>query len=164
MHVESQVSEALRRLAQAIENDSVAMLTLREGDVLASRPMTPLRMDADGVLWFMTSRAALAPFVDPAGSAVALAFCAPDDGRYVSVGGTARLVDDAQRKQALWTPMARAWFTGPDDPDLSLLTVTPVQAEVWQGPHSAVTRLLAQAASTIAGREIGLGDKQTLTP
>lgn len=167
MHVESQVNEALRRLAQAVENENVAMLTLHEGAVLASRPMTPLRMDADGAFWFMTSRVALAPFIDAResdGTAVNLAFCASGDGRYVSVSGRARLVEDARRKQELWTPMARAWFQGPEDADLSLLRVEPLQAEVWQGPGSAVTRLLAQAASTIAGREIGLGEKHTLVP
>jgi general stress protein 26 len=120
-------------------------------------------MDAQGTIWFLTSKKDLAPLVGDGGSDANLAFMKPSDSRYVSVAGRARLVDDAQRKQALWSPMARAWFSGPDDPDLTLLCVEPRQAEVWQGPELAVTRLLAMAASAVAGKEIGLGDKKTLT-
>jgi len=87
-----------------------------------------------------------------------------DEGKslYVSIAGLARLVDDSARKQALWSTMARPFFSGADDPDLTLLQVNPQDVEVWDGPDSSTVRALAMAASVAAGRPIGLGSKETV--
>lgn len=167
MKTAKQTDPALARLADRLEDQRVAMMTLLEPDHgLASRPMTPLEMDADGALWMIGSRRTLAPaFAGDAGRAmVNLAFVDAGDNDYVSVAGEADLVDDAARKEALWNAMARPWFDGPGDPDLTLVRVRPRHAEVWDGPDSAATRLFAVAASVVAGREIGMGHKETLEP
>ena len=53
---------------------------------------------------------------------------------------------------------------GEDDPDLTLLRITPERAEIWDGPDSQVLRMAAMAASVVAGRPIGLGDKEDVRP
>jgi general stress protein 26 len=161
MRVRTQTRPETARLAEALEDHGVAMMTLNEPSGLASRPMTPLEVDRDGAIWFMTSAQALAAIVGD-GTAVNLAFADESRGRYVSITGWAELVDDAMRKDELWTVAGRPWFDGPHDPDLVLLRIRPLQAELWDGPHGRLTRLLAMAASAIAGREVGLGDKETL--
>jgi hypothetical protein len=72
-------------------------------------------------------------------------------------------VDDMSRKVALWSTMARPWFSGSDDPDLTLLCVQPRNAEIWDGPDSSVMRALAMATSVAAGRAIGLGERESVT-
>ena len=50
--------------------------------------------------------------------------------------GTARVVRDADKIRALWSPRLERWFPkGLDDPDLALLEVRIDKAEYWDEPH-----------------------------
>lgn len=165
MKTRPQTNDAMNHLAEQLEKHRVAMLTVAEpGTGLASRPMTPLEMDGHGDIWFMASKKSLGGWAGGPGREVNLAFVDAADGDFVSVAGHAVLVDDAARKRELWTVAARPWFSGPEDADLTLVRVEPQLAEIWDAPDSAVTRSLAMAASVAAGREIGLGHKQTVRP
>jgi len=125
--------------------------------------MTAQELDAGGAVWMMVSRGA--PWIAHADNAPAnLAFAMPDDGDYVSIAGHVEIVDDDERKKALWTVVARAWWSGPEDPDLLLLKLTPTRIEFWDGPSGSISRTFAMAASVIAGREIGMGQKKVITP
>lgn len=156
----------IRRLGEHLKPLRTAMLTLHEdGAGLTSRPMTVMEMDADGALWMLTSRSRMSPLLGAPGSparAANLSFVDAGDDDYLSIAGQAELVDDAARRRELWSAMARPWFDGPDDPDLVLLRVAPGQADYWDGPDTAVQRVLTHAASIAAGREIGMGDKEVL--
>lgn len=170
MDTVSQTDTGLQRLADLLDHPSghtVVMLTLAEPpDRLVARPMTLLRMDGAGTLWFLASRRTMTPLVDAGerGTPVNLGFQEPGRSVYVSVAGDARLDDDPLRKADLWTLAARPWFDGPEDPDLVLLAVRPAQVDIWDGPHGTVSRAFAMAASVVAGREIGLGHKETHHP
>jgi general stress protein 26 len=164
MKVRTQTSESTKPLAEALEDHRTVMLTLPENGALTSRPMTALEMDATGDIWMMTSRRTLAPLVGSGGVDGNLALMDDEKSSYVSIACRVALIDDPARKEALWSAVGRPWFKGPDDPDLTLLRLTPQQAEIWDGPHGSLTRVLAIAASVIAGREVGLGDKKVVTP
>jgi general stress protein 26 len=163
MKIQTQASADLTHLGECLKDHRVAMLTMNEApDGLCSRPMTPLEMDTHGAIWIMTSRAALGPLFAQGAESVNLSFANASSSDYVSVAGKAEQVDDADRKQTLWTAAARPWFSGPDDPDLTLLRIAPRRAEVWDGPSSVVTRVLAMTASVLTGREVGLGHKEVI--
>ena len=165
MKVQHQTHPDMQRLAERLEGQRTAMLTLRDAQgQLDARPLTPLEMDSGGALWMLVSQKALSPFLGAGAQPANLAFS--DEGRslFVSIIGNAWLADDAARKQALWTVMARPWFSGVDDPDLAVLCVQPVSAEVWDGPDNSVMRMMAMAASVAAGKPIGMGDHEVLRP
>lgn len=165
MKFHEQHNSDMQGLAERLQDQRTAMVTMRDSaGLLGSRPLTPLELDSEGSFWFMVSRQSMASLFTSSEQPVNLAFSDEPKSLFVSVAGTARLVDDMARKLALWSVMARPWFTGADDPDLALLCVQPHKAEVWDGPDSSVVRALAMAASVAAGRPIGLGDKETVTP
>jgi general stress protein 26 len=165
MKIQGQSNDALRRLAEKLGGQRIAMLTLREpGGELTSRPLTPLELDDQGRFWFFTSRRTMTPLIGE-GACVNLAFSDEPHATWVSIVAEASLVDDAGLRRALWSPSARPWFPGgAEDPDLVLLRVTPLRADVWDNPHSSVVRLAAMAASVIAARPIGLGDRESIEP
>lgn len=165
MKVRQQSTAAMSHLAEILEGHRVAMLTINEPPTgLTSRPMTPLELDRDGAIWFMASRKTMLPLVkkDQGPELVNLAFVRHDASDYVSLAGEAELIDDVQRKHELWMLAGRPWFDGPTDPDLVLLRIKPRRAEIWDGPDSRAIRVLAMAASVVAGRQMGLGHKETL--
>lgn len=153
-------SENIRKLAQMIKDIRIAMLTTVEPDGrLRARPMAAQEVAFDGTLWFFTK--VTAPKVDEIqhNQRVSISFAAPDQGRYVSITGTAELVRDADRLRALWSPTFRAWFPdGPEDPYLALLKVEVELAEYWDGRSGAVTRLAGLVLSLAAGHPVDLGD------
>jgi general stress protein 26 len=163
MKVRTQSRPDLARLGEMVGDIDIVMFSnnTRTGD-LESRPMTPIEMDEGGGIWFFARRNS--PVFDGTGP-VNIAFVDHARSIYVSVMGTAAMVDDRARVRELWTPLARPWFPdGPDAPDLALLRVLPNTADIWDAPHSKVLRVLALAASVAAGQPIGLGGHERLEP
>ncbi len=166
MNVEKQNSPELRSLAERIEGSRTAMLTLCDAQgQLSSQPMTVLEMDGQGCLWILVSNSGQTARMAAEGSGVDtvnLAFSDESSATFTSITARATLSNDRHRKEALWTVMARPWFPqGVDDPDLALLRLEPIKAEIWDGPDSSVLRMVAMAASVAAGKPMGLGDHET---
>ncbi len=133
---------------------------------LHSRPMTTQNKDlADDRLWFFMSRQG-----DPvkdlvADSSVGLAYADPDSDTYVSVSGTARVVDDIEKKRALWSKLAEAWFPGgPEDADLALVEVSIRHAHYWDVKENKLVQLLAMAKAAFTGKQPSLGESGEVRP
>src|SRR5437588_4980252 len=95
----------VEKLGKLIKGIEVAMLTTACPDgSLRSRPMVTQDTEFDGTLWSFTR--ADTPKVGEVkdNEQVNLSYASPDDQRYVSVSGTARLVRDPQKVKELWKP------------------------------------------------------------
>ena len=165
MKVEEQNSPELRSLAKRIEDSRTAMLTMCDAQgQLSSQPMTVIEMDGDGCLWMLVSNSGHTARMAPGDSGmdtVNLAFSDESNSTFTSITARASLSNDHQRKESLWSVMARPWFPeGVNDPNLAVLRLEPVKAEIWDGPDSTVLRLIAMAASVVAGKPLGLGDHE----
>jgi general stress protein 26 len=164
MHVkiETQRSAELAQLGGLIEDMSIAMLTNIHCDgALVSRPMSPLQMDADGVVWFFVDATTTS---DKDLQVVNLSFSNEGTGTYVSLSGRGELDFDRARMARMWTQEAKLWFPdGPSSQDLALLKVVPHTAEYWDAPHSRVVRMFATAAAVVSGQRVAMGDHDTLT-
>jgi general stress protein 26 len=165
MKIEEQNSPELRSLAEHIEGSRSAMLTMCDAQGhLSSQPMTVIEMDGQGCLWMLISKSGHTARMAAEGSAmdtVNLAFSDESRSTFISVTARATLSHDKQRKEGLWSVMARPWFPlGAEDPDLAALRLEPIKAEIWNGPDSSVLRMIAMAASVVAGKPLGLGDHE----
>lgn len=162
MNIEPQSAPELIQLSNLIEPISVAMMTTVDADgTLISRPMSPLKMDAKGAVWFFTDlRSEKIEHL----RVVNVSFTDADRGTYVSLSGRGEIHAEQAHIKELWTPFARPWFPdGPDSPNIALLKFVPQTAEFWDAPHSKMVRMFALAASMAAGKPIGMGEHETLT-
>ncbi|MEP7295717.1 MAG: pyridoxamine 5'-phosphate oxidase family protein [Burkholderiales bacterium] len=144
------------RLWQLIHDIRFAMFTTRhENGHLHSRPVTTQNstLDEDTTLWFFMSRRG-DPVADLlAEPAVNIAYADPGEDRYVSVSGTATVVEDAAKKRQLWSKFAEAWFpAGVDDPDLALVQVRIHHASYWDVAESKVVQLYQIAKAALTGK------------
>jgi general stress protein 26 len=131
--METATTSALEHLSELIRNIGVAMLTTvdRTGH-LHSRPMMTLRNTADNALWFFTQ--ASSHMVDDVNGhhPVNLSYVDSTRGRYISVNGRARVVNDRAKKTALWERRLGAWLPkGCEDASVILLRIEVHEAEVW---------------------------------
>lgn len=144
-------------LWKLIRDIRFGMLTTQtESGDLRSHPLTTQNRQEDegSVLWFFISARSDTARDVLARPKVNLAYASPEDDCYVSVSGLARLVNDPQKKQALWSTMSQAWFPGGvDDPDLALLAVDIHQAEYWDVKSSKMVQLLKMAKAAITGKQ-----------
>ena len=145
--------ERIAKLGALIKDIRVAMLTTVEEDgSLRSRPMATQTTPFDGTLWFFTEKSAPKVHEVEEEAHVNVSYAKPEDQLYVSVSGTARVVEDRAQIEALWHPMLKAWFPeGKDDPNVALLRVEVQKAEYWDSPSSKVVQLFGLAKALATG-------------
>lgn len=156
--------DAKAKLWELVKDIRFAMFTTRHSNGhLHSRPMTTQNstLDEDAGLWFFMSRASEAVADLTADATVNVVYADPGDDSYVSVSGTAVVVEDPAKKQQLWSKMTEAWFPGgPTDPDLALVCVKISHANYWDVKQSKVVQLYEIAKAAITGkRPTDLGEQ-----
>jgi general stress protein 26 len=150
------------KLWSLIKDIKFAMFTTRHGNGhLHARPMTMQNMalEADDSLWFFMSKRG-DPIDDiKAHPVVGVIYADPSSDTYVSVSGTAAILEDAAKKQQLWNKAAEAWFPGgPTDPDLALVQVEIIHANYWDVKESKAVQLFAMAKAVITDKPPQLGE------
>jgi general stress protein 26 len=143
-------------LWKMIKDIKFAMFTTRHGnDHLHSRPMTTQNkaIDEDESLWFFMSKKG-DPVSDlKAQPIVNVVYANPSSDTYVSVSGTAAMIEDQAKKDQLWSKMAEAWFPGgPTDADLALVQVQIVHANYWDVKESKIVQLYEMAKAVVTGK------------
>ncbi len=149
-------NHARSRLWDLIKDIRFAMFTTRHGNGhLHSRPMTTQnsKLDEDASLWFFMARDD-EPVADLiADPIVNLVYADPGEDRYVSVSGTAAVVEDLAKKKRLWSKTAKAWFPGgAADPNLALVEVKIIHANYWDVEESTIVQLFHMAKAAITGK------------
>lgn len=155
-------TDSTTKLWELIKDIKYGMFTAHHGNGhLHSRPMTTLNRDDDRgyVLWFLMARDS-EPALDIEGAPeVNVSYSDPGRDGYVSISGTARIVDDAAKKKALWSPMVQAWFPGGmSDPQVALVAVTINHAEYWDVKTNKATKLYEMAKAAVTGTQPSLGE------
>jgi len=155
---------AIAHLAQLIRDVRVAMMTTRAADGrLLSRRMGTKEVGFDGDLWFATGWDSDKVREIQADPRVNVAYASADGNTYVSVAGTASLVRDRKRIDALWSPsMGRFFPGGKDDPDLCLIRVNAESAEYWDGPGEMLGQALHFVLSAVTDDPASLTENERL--
>ena len=139
-----------------------AMLTTVDLDgKLVAHPLTVQEREFDGDLWFIVGKDASAVQqldVNP-NAGVTLS----SDSSWVSLAGTAELVEDHAKLEELWNSVVEAWFPdGPSDPRVGLLKFSADSAEYWDSPGGKIATAIALEKSKVTGETYDGGDNAKL--
>jgi len=157
--MEDKRQESIEKVNDLIKDVQIAMLTTIDGGTLRSRPMQTQEAEFDGDLWFFTSTDTHKTDEIEKDNRVNVAYASPSDNTYVSVSGTASLVNDKEKIEELWNPILKAWFPkGLDDPTLILLKVSVEQAEYWDSASSTVVQVVGFVKALVTGERADGGD------
>lgn len=158
--------ENIEKLRKLIKGIKIAMLTTvnpTDGS-LHSRPMGTQEAEFDGDLWFFTKVDSEKVHEISSDQTVNVSYSAPDDHRYVSVSGSAQVLNDRAKMKELWSPIYKVWFPdGLDDPTLRLLKVTVNQAEYWDTSGGLVATIIGFAQGLINKDTSKMGENETIT-
>lgn len=152
------------KLVELLKKFRIAMLTTVAADgALTSRPMAVQETEFDGDLWFFAQRDSDQVQQLRTNPTVGVALSASDT--WVSISGTAEIVDDPAKAHELWNAGVQAWFpAGPDDENvLLLLRVHAEGAEYWDSPGSKVMTVLSYAKSKLTGNRPDVGESNRVS-
>jgi len=150
-----------------IKGIKFGMLTHRHANgMMHSQPLTTQNknMDEGNRLYFFVSRSSDVATKIIQDDNVNVAYADTGSDSYVSVSGKALIVEDLEKKEALWTPMAKAWFPGgPTDPDVALLEVVISHAEYWDVKESKMVQVAKMLTAAVTGKPpTGMGEHKEL--
>ena len=138
-----------------LKDTRFCMLAHRHADgTLHSHPLTTQNktLEEDGCLYFFVARSSEVGQRLQQDGNVNLAYVNPGKDTWVSVTGTARVLDDLAKKKELFNPIAKAWFPdGPEDPGMELVEVRIDQAEYWNVKENKLLQLLKMGTAAVTG-------------
>lgn len=141
------MSDDARSLDEIMQNGPVIMLVTADQK---ARPMTVLEHDGSR-LSLLTDRTTAWMEEMTDNEQVAVVISDPDDSIFVSLTGTARVSENKETLDELWSPALEAWFDGREDPNLVALHVDVHDGEYWDGPGTGAGRALRGLAGIVTG-------------
>lgn len=141
---------------ETMEDEHICMLVSWDGNFQRARPMAAMPRPEENAVYFLTSAESGKDEQIEMFPRVALTFTSKGGNDYAAIYGHAVVSNHREKIRELFSPMAKAWWDSADDPDIRLITVTPEEAELWDGPNRAVAMVkMALAAATDKAPDIG---------
>ena len=156
------MADDINRVWELMQRFSVCMMSTWNGSELRARPMAATLARERNQILFLTDMRWHADDEIAKYPQLALAFADNGDQKYVAVSGRGAISNDRARIKALFSVPAKAWWDSADDPNIRLLTVTPVGAEFWDGRGKVVSYLAMAVAAATGGRP-DVGEKRKVS-
>ena len=145
--------DGIEKVADLVKDIRTAMLvTLDQHGLPRSRPMSTQDARFDGTLWFFTPLDSEKVNEIERNPRVNVAYSSPGSESYLSVSGTAEVVNDRAKIRELWNPIMRSWFDGAEDPNIRLIRVDVDEAEYWDTPGGKVASLIGLVKGVVMGK------------
>ncbi|MDB5325409.1 MAG: pyridoxamine 5-phosphate oxidase-related FMN-binding protein [Phycisphaerales bacterium] len=80
---------------------------------------------------------------------------------WATVTGRGKILDDKAKNKELWSSLWKNWFSGPEDPNMVLIAVTPEMAEYWDSASRAIV-LAKMAYTAVTGQKTQVSEHAKL--
>ncbi len=156
--------ESREKVWDMIKDIKVAMMVTMDSEGRHfARPMVAQEPDEHHDLWFFSSMDSQKIEEIMSNPEVLLSYADIDGNAYVSVSGEAAVVRDRAKIDELWSESLKAWWPkGKDDPNVTLICVTPKSAEYWDGPASMVVQAFGYLKARVTGEPEKMGENRTV--
>jgi general stress protein 26 len=126
----------------------MALLITHDGGAIDARPMAATVRREDGHIYILANAGEDSDLQIQADPDIVLSF-QKDGQNHVVVKGRASSSDDRATIRGIWNVFDKAWWDGPDDPRIRLITIVPQSAEYWESPGKIVAyaKMLTAAAT-----------------
>lgn len=147
-----------RTVGDVADAGDVVMVAVRDSSGrLSSRPLTVAEAER-GALRFLVDRSADWIGAVEADRQVNASLTASGRNVWASFSGAAELSGDRTLVDRLWSKPAGAYFGGPDDPNIAVLTVDVVDGEYWSAPGGGPIGRLVSMVGSAVGRGDAVND------
>ena len=152
--------DSIDRIWDVIENVGVCMLTTQAASGLRARPLEARPDRGAGLIWFVTDRRSGKENEIEAVHDVGLVFIDSKEKAYLSITARAEIRNDHAKAAEIWRKTDGAWWEGPDDPNVCVIRVQPLKAELWDGPASQGVAAIEFAKARLTGTKPNFGENR----
>lgn len=128
----------LDRIWDIIERVGICMLTTRFAEGLRARPLEARPERSADTLWFVTDLRSDKEHEIESQHDVGLVFTDAKAAAYLSITARAQMRRDHAKAAEIWRTTDNMWWQGPNDPNVCVLRVDPLVAELWDGPSNKI--------------------------
>lgn len=119
-----------------------------------SRPMALQEVDEQGNLWFLSDITSSKNKEILEDSYVELYFMNNSKYEYVLIKGNAVASQDKDLIDKYWTNFANAWFEGKDDPNVSVIKVSPSDGYYYETKENKIVAMSKMLFAAVTGSSI----------
>jgi general stress protein 26 len=152
--------ESTDQIWDIVEDIGVCMLTTRSARGLRARPLEARPDRAAGLIWFVTDVRGRKDDEIETHANVGLTFIDHAAKAYLSISARAFICNDHAKAAMIWKSTDDVWWTGPDDPNVRVLRVEPLVAELWDGPASSAVVAYEFLHARLTGKKPDLGENR----
>ena len=159
--MKEEINQNVEKLIEMVKGVRVCMLITNERNAenLSGRPMSISKIDDDGTIWFFTKSSSYKVDEIEESKKVSIAIINESSNNYLMIHATAKLVNDKTKMKELWSSILKAWFPlGLDDPDMTLIKVTPNEVNYWDSSSSKMVVLFNMLKAIVTGKEYAEGE------
>jgi general stress protein 26 len=155
---------SIERVWDIVETAGVCMLTTQFGGGLRARPVEPRPDRRAGLIWVVTDLHSAKEHEIEADHDIGLVFIDARRKAYLSITARAQVRKDTAKAREVWRGTDTLWWHGgPDDPNVCVLRIEPVTAELWDGPASKAVAVYEIAKAKLTGAKPNLGENRKIT-
>ena len=150
-------NEHVERIWDLAKRIGICMFVTWDGERQRARPLAATVEKDERAIYFLTDINGQKDEQIDNFPIVTLAFADHTHSKYVSITGKATMSNNRKQIKELWSPFAKAWWEGPDDPAIRVIKVVPQDAELWDSPGRIVTTI-SMLAAAVTGRSPRIGE------
>lgn len=145
-----------QKVGELIKDIRIAMLTHADANGrLVSHPMATQEVEFDGDVFFIAERDSHKAKDIAAQTPAKVNVAYSSGSAWVSLSGTAQIVDDRAKLAELWNTFTDAWAEGgPENPNNVLIRVSADTAEYWDTPGSKATSVINLVKAKVTGERL----------
>lgn len=147
-------TKAISKIKDIAEGAGTCFFTTLIGENSSSRPMALQSVDEQGNLWFLSDITSDKNQEIEHDNHVELYFMNNSKYEYVMVKGNAVATQDKTLIDKYWANFANAWFEGKDDPNVSLIKVTPKEGYYYETKENKIVAMSKMLFSAVTGSSI----------
>jgi general stress protein 26 len=155
--------ESTGRVWDIIENVGVGMLTTQSSRGLRARPVEARPDRKAGLIWIVTDVRGSKDDEIEINPDIGLTFIDRSERVYLSLTCRATVLRDRDKAGQIWKTTDNMWWHGPYDPNVRVVCVEPVTAELWDGPASSLVAAFEVAKAHMTGEKPNLGENRKST-
>ena len=152
--------ESRKKLKNLAEDIKFAMMVTGFAKrPLNAVPMTTKKVDKEGNIWFLSPKDSAHNQNIEMNEEVQLLYSDPSDMEFLSVYGQAEITRDKSLIDDLYNSRTDNWFEGKDDPNITVIKITPQEAYYWDTKANKYITLLKIGMGAVTGKNQDVGVK-----
>ena len=156
-HKDLRNESAADKIKDLADDIKTCMYCTYKDEKLQSRPMSVQEIDDDGNLWFLSDKNSNKNFEINLNPKVELFFAQPHD-KFLTLHGNATILYDRRKIKELWNPIIKVWMPeGEDDPNLSIIKVTPEDGYYWNNKNGKMVAIAKMTVAFVTGKTMDDG-------